>query len=111
MVQLFPLGRPGRLGEATVDRIRQDRRTIVSHIKQSNTVLSSRLERLERRTRAEVRELEESVKESIAEERTACQDRLDRRAVRERLDWSHRQNTRDITLQQEISGWLQVNQF
>ena len=96
------------LFERICDRIRQDRRTIVSHIQQSNTRLSSRLESLERRTRQEVRLSEEKMKESFAEERTACQDRLERRAVRERLEASHRQHSRDLTLQQEISGWLQV---
>ena len=95
--------------ERLCDRIRQDRRTIVSHIHQSNTRLTSRLDSLERRTRQEMRETEEMMKESLAEERTACQDRLERRAVRERLDWSHRQHSRDQTLQQEISGWLQVS--
>ena len=92
------------LFERLCDRIRQDRRTIVSHIQQSNTRLNSRLDSLERRTRLEVRQTEEIMKESFAEERAACQDRLERRAVRERLDWSHRQHSRDLTLQQEISG-------
>ena len=96
------------LFERLCDRIRQDRQTIVSHIQQSNTRLSSRLDSLERKTRLEVRQTEENMKESFAEERTACQDRLERRAVRERLEWSHRQHSRDLTLQQEISGWLQV---
>ena len=96
------------LFERICDRIRQDRQTIVSHIQQSNTRLSSRLESLERRTRLEVRLNEEKMKESFAEERTACQDRLERRAVRERLESSHRQHSRDLSLQQEISGWLQV---
>ena len=96
------------LFERICDRIRQDRQSIVSHIQQSNTRLTSRLENLERRTRLEVRLSEEKMKESFAEERTACQDRLERRAVRERLESSHRQLARDLTLQQEISGWLQV---
>ena len=96
------------LFERICDRIRQDRQTIVSHIQQSNTRLSSRLESLERRTRLEVRLNEEKMKESFAEERTACQDRLERRAVRERLESSHRKHSRDLSLQQEISGWLQV---
>ena len=40
--------------ERICDRIRQDRRQIVSHIHQSNSVLSSRLDSLERRTKLEV---------------------------------------------------------
>ena len=42
------------LFERLADRIRQDRRTIVTHITQSNTRLSHRLDSLERRTHHEV---------------------------------------------------------
>lgn len=42
------------LFEKLADRIRQDRRTIVSHIQESNTRLSHRLDSLERRTHHEV---------------------------------------------------------
>ena len=51
---------------------------------------------------------EETIKESLAEERTACQERLDRRAVRDRLEAATRHQHRDHMLRLEISGWLQV---
>ena len=42
------------LFERISDRIRQDKRQIVSHIQQSNSRLSSRLDSLEKRTKQEV---------------------------------------------------------
>ena len=56
----------------------------------------------------QVKQFQETLKESIAEERSACQDRVDRRAIRDRLEWGARQEARDGQLRQEISGWLQV---
>ena len=56
----------------------------------------------------QVRLAEETIKESLAEERTACQERLDRRAVRDRLEAASRHQHRDHMLRLEISGWLQV---
>ena len=115
------------LFERLCDRIRQDRRQIVSHIQQTNTVLSDRLDNLERRTRHEVsgdryqshethhqltvqvRAFEENMKECLAEERSACQDRVDRQAFRERLEWSQRQELRDGVLKHEISDWLEAS--
>ena len=43
----------------------------------------------------QVKQFQETLKESIAEERSACQDRVDRRAIRDRLEWGARQEQRD----------------
>ena len=51
------------------------------------------------------------MKEQLADERSACQDRVDRQTFKERQDWSNRQEVRDGALRQEISGWLQVNKI
>ena len=48
------------------------------------------------------------MKEQLADERSACQDRVDRQTFKERQDWSLRQEAREGVLKQEISGWLQV---
>ena len=56
----------------------------------------------------QVRQAEETIKESLAEERAACQERLERRAVRDRMEATSRHQHRDNQLKVEISGWLQV---
>ena len=48
------------------------------------------------------------MKECIADERSACQDRVDRQAFKDKVEWSHRQQVRDGALRHEISGWLEV---
>jgi len=48
------------------------------------------------------------MKECIADERSACQDRVDRQAFKEKVEWSHRQQVRDGALRHEISGWLEA---
>ena len=48
------------------------------------------------------------MKECIADERSACQDRVDRQAFKDKVEWSQRQQVRDGALRHEISGWLEV---
>ena len=48
------------------------------------------------------------MKESLAEERGSCQERLDRRLARARLERGARSEARDAQLRTEIAGWLEA---
>ena len=57
---------------------------------------------------SQVRTFEETMKESLAEERGSCQERLDRRLARARLERGARSEARDAQLRTEIAGWLEA---
>ena len=57
---------------------------------------------------SQVRTFEETMKESLAEERGSCQERLDRRLARARLETGARTEARDQQLRTEIAGWLEA---
>ncbi len=46
------------------------------------------------------------MKESFAQERGECLDRMDRRALRERIAVERQQVLRDIALKRELALWL-----
>ena len=54
-------------------------------IDHSHDRLDSRLAHLEKRTKEQVFHLNQTMKESFAQERGECLDRMDRRALRERI--------------------------
>ena len=54
-------------------------------IDQSHDRLDSRLAHIEKRTKEQVFQLNQTMKESFAQERGECLDRMDRRALRERI--------------------------
>ena len=114
------------LFERLCDRIREDRRQIVSHIQETNTRLSHRLDSLEQRTRHEVsgdqyhqhdhshdlvkaRTFEQTMMETRAEERSNLQDRLEWRLTRERLRASVREEEWEEAFRDEMSGQLEVS--
>ena len=114
------------LFERLCDRIREDRRQIVSHILETNTRLSHRLDSLEQRTRHEVsgdqyhqhdrshdpvkaRTFAQTLMETQAEERSVLQDRLEWRLARERLQASVREDAWEEAFREEMSGQLEVN--
>ena len=46
------------------------------------------------------------MKESFAQERGECLDRMDRRALRERIAIERQQVLRDMALKRELAVWL-----
>ena len=48
----------------------------------------------------------QAMKESFAQERGECLDRMDRRALRERIAVERQQVLRDIALKRELALWL-----
>lgn len=94
--------------EKICEKIQNDRLEIVDHIEKANTKISTRLEGLEKRTKADVKTFHEAMKECFAEERTNCQDRVDRQSFKDKVDFEKGQSHRDIILRSDISRWLQA---
>ena len=100
----------------------------MSHIQETNTRLSHRLDSLEQRTRHEVsgdqyhqhdlshdlvkaRTFEQTMMETRAEERSNLQDRLEWRLTRERLRASVREEEWEEAFRDEMSGQLEVSRY
>ena len=65
-------------------------------IDHSHERLDSRLAHLEKRTKEQVFHLNQTMKESFAQERGECLDRMDRRALRERIAIERQQLVSEI---------------
>ena len=74
-------------------RLDKDKCDLIRHIDQSQHDLESRLNHLERKTRDQLFGLNQAMKESLAAERGECLDRMDRRALRERMAIERQQVT------------------
>ena len=66
-------------------RLEKDKGDLIRTIDQSQNKLESKLINLERKTRDQLFGLNQAMKESLAAERGECLDRMDRRALRERM--------------------------
>jgi hypothetical protein len=66
-------------------RLEKDKKELIRHIDKSNIQLDSKLAFLEKRTKEQLFGLNQAMKESFAAERGECLDRMDRRALRERI--------------------------
>lgn len=87
-------------------RLDKDKRELIKAIDQSKDRLDSRLLHLERRTKDQVFGLNQTMKESFAQERGECLDRMDRRALRERIAIERQQLVRDMALKRDLADWL-----
>ena len=75
-------------------------------IDHSHDRLDSRLAHLEKRTKEQVFHLNQTMKESFAQERGECLDRMDRRALRERIAIERQQLVSEIAFITERSNWI-----
>lgn len=66
-------------------RLDKDKHDIMRQIDRSHLRLDSKLAQLEKKTKEQVFGLNQAMKESFAQERGECLDRMDRRALRERI--------------------------
>ena len=66
-------------------RLEKDHRDLVRAIDQSQLKLDSKIAYLEKKTKEQLFGLNQSMKEAFAAERGECLDRMDRRALRERI--------------------------
>ena len=66
-------------------RLDKDKRDLIRHIDQSQSKLDLKIAYLEKNTKKQLFGLNQSMKEAFAAERGECQDRMERRALRERI--------------------------
>ena len=87
-------------------KLERDRKELLKHIDNSHTKLNTKISHLERKTRDQLFNLNQSMKESFALERSECLDRMDRRALRERIAIERQQAVRDVGLKRDLASWL-----
>ena len=87
-------------------KLERDKKELLKHIDSSHTKLDSKISHLERKTRDQLFNLNQSMKESFALERSECLDRMDRRALRERIAIERQQAVRDVGLKRDLASWL-----
>ena len=87
-------------------KLERDKRELLRHIDSSHTKLDTKISSLEKKTRDQLFNLNQSMKESFALERSECLDRMDRRALRERIAIERQQAVRDVGLKRDLATWL-----
>merc|ERR550525_2207526 len=87
-------------------KLEKDKQELLKHIDNSHSKLDSKISHLERKTRDQLFNLNQTMKESFASERSECLDRMDRRALRERIAIERQQAVRDVSLKRDLAGWL-----
>lgn len=87
-------------------KLEKDKQELLKHIDTSHSKLDTKISHLERKTRDQLFNLNQTMKESFASERSECLDRMDRRALRERIAIERQQAVRDVSLKRDLAGWL-----
>ena len=87
-------------------KLERDKKELLKHIDSSHSKLDTKISHLERKTRDQLFNLNQTMKESFASERSECLDRMDRRALRERIAIERQQAVRDVTLKRDLASWL-----
>jgi len=87
-------------------KLEKDKKELMKHIDSSHSKLDTKISHLERKTRDQLFNLNQTMKESFASERSECLDRMDRRALRERIAIERQQAVRDVSLKRDLASWL-----
>jgi len=87
-------------------KLEKDKKELMKHIDSSHNKLDTKISHLERKTRDQLFNLNQTMKESFASERSECLDRMDRRALRERIAIERQQAVRDVSLKRDLASWL-----
>ena len=87
-------------------KLERDKKELMKHIDSSHSKLDTKISHLEKKTRDQLFNLNQTMKESFASERSECLDRMDRRALRERIAIERQQAVRDVTLKRDLASWL-----
>jgi len=88
--------------------IEKDRKEILTHIDQNNKKIHGRLESFEKKTKNQMFNFNQNMKECFADERNDCQDRMDRRFLKDNIELERQQTIRDIMIKRDIARWLQA---
>jgi len=94
-----------------IDRVEKkmdrNKRDVIRQLDATHGRLSSRINHLERRTREQLAGLSNNMKETFAAERAECQDRMERRAIRDRIAVERQAAVRDVVLRGDLTAWLE----
>ena len=89
--------------------IEKDRAEILQHIDLNNGRINTRLDTFEKKTKGQMFSFNQNTKESFAEERNDCQERMERRFLKDNIELERQQAIRDIMVKRDIARWLQVS--
>ena len=81
---------------------------ILNHIDVNNGRIQEKLESFEKKTKSQMFHFNQNMKESFAEERNDCQERMERRFLKDNIELERQQAIRDIMVKRDIARWLQV---
>ena len=72
------------------------RKDILSQIDQNNKKIQGRLETFEKKTKNQMFNFNQNMKECFAEERNDCQERMERRFLKDNIEMERQRTIRDI---------------
>lgn len=84
----------------------KNKKDLVKHLEQTHGKLAVRINHLERKTRDQISNMSNNFKENLAQERVECHDRMERRAIRDRIALDRSQAVKHSLLRQDLSHWL-----
>ncbi len=87
-------------------KLDKNKRDLVKHLETTHGKLASRINHLEKKTRDQISGMSNSMKEGLAQERMECQDRMERRAIRDRIAIDRNQAMKHNHLKSELAYWL-----
>ena len=88
--------------------IEKDKKDILSHLVQNNKKIETRLESFEKKTKNQMFNFNQNMKESFANERNDCQERMERRFLKDNIEMERQRAIRDIMIKRDIARWLQA---
>jgi len=88
--------------------IEKDRKEILNHIDHNNKKIQGRLDSFEKKTKNQMFNFNQNMKECFADERNDCQERMERRFLKDNIELERQQTIRDIMIKRDIARWLQA---
>jgi hypothetical protein len=87
-------------------KMEKDKRELIDHIDNAHENLTEKICSLEKKTHNQLVTLNEAVKEKLAHERMECTQRVQRCALRERIESQRRQRLQLDQIKGEVKTWL-----
>ena len=88
--------------------IEKEKKDILNHLVQNNKKIEIRLESFEKKTKNQMFNFNQNMKESFANERNDCQERMERRFLKDNIEMERQRAIRDIMIKRDIARWLQA---
>ncbi|KAG1659632.1 Ankyrin repeat domain-containing protein 6 [Nymphon striatum] len=88
-------------------KLEADKLELMDHIDTAHDDLDAKISSLERRTRSQLFNLTQNMKEKLAGEKTDCLERVERRTLKERLELEKQQEVAADYIKTELKSWVQ----